>query len=132
MTGSSFMRVMEFVGAEEELDISGLFNTIRAGDKWADLEVGEEVSVTVRTEDEAPEEAAVLCVARVAAVVTGDMHVLVCQHAHMNHGVRRLPEGRDRIGELYAILRRCYPDMEQDGPERRSGVAVYLQAPVIE
>lgn len=78
-------RVMQFVGDLAELGLSGLFNTFRIGDKWADVNVLEELTLQVidgnNREVHILEEPAV-----VLSVHRGRLGEMLDLHTGINHG----------------------------------------------
>ncbi len=117
-------RDMEFVGVNIDVLYEGLFNIVRVGRKWADLQVGEVVRLTCT------EIAGGFVVdsleATVVRVDTGPMHELIRGHSATNFSVRGESNPETRENKLAMEIRGHYnlgtgPDMVT-----KSGTVVYF------
>jgi hypothetical protein len=116
-------RVMDFVGVSIHTLTRGLFNTIRLGNKWADLKVGE--VITLASLEEHRGVPIGTAIAMVAYVDLGEMRDVIRSHSALNFSVRdqRNPESRDHM--LGLELRGIYgmgPDLYT-----KTGTVVYLE-----
>ena len=80
------LRVMEFVGVSVGELNKGMFNTMRVGRRWADLEVGDTVRLACTVEAGGPETGSIM--AMVAHVATNTVYDLIRSHSAMNFSVR--------------------------------------------
>lgn len=93
----------EFVGiSDPESEFMGkLFCTHRLGDKWADLQPGDRISMVLPDRNER------FGTAMVLAVAVGKPRNMIQQHCGLNHGCRQR-ETADRVTELSGILDGAY------------------------
>jgi len=107
---------------DAELAANAGQNTFRAGLKWSDLLISEQVEIALTANDEREE--TVIGTAVVNGVVTGELGTLLKGHAATNHGVVAAGvEPRKAFDTLLDILRGIYG---ADVPLDAQFTAVYL------
>ena len=111
--GDSGMPAIEFVGTEEDLGLTGLFNTFRIGTKWAAIETVPGFAELVVTEDE---ECHVLDgFATVLSVHHGTLGEMLDLHVGLDHNTRGQNMAADKRIHLREKLESVYGRKLGDG-----------------
>ncbi len=117
-------RDMEFVGVDVNVLHEGLFNTVRIGRKWADLQVGEVVRLTCT------EIAGGFVVdsleATVVRVDTGPIYELIRSHSATNFSMRGESNPETRENKLAVEIRGHYGMGTGPDTITKSGTVVYF------
>lgn len=105
-TEDEFVPQMEFVGNEEELGLTGLFNTFRMGDKWVDIGPGP-IDLLVVDPDDLADQQVLDQPGMVLYVYSGGLDDMLELHSGLNHGCQQAMPA-DRKLELRRILETMY------------------------